>query len=68
MKELFNLEPFQNIVTQLSEVMPTVIGAIIFIIAAWLTIKIILFIVRKSLKITKVDKFLSRIAEKYPIS
>ena len=63
MKELFNLEPFQNIVTQLSEVMPTVIGAIIFIIAAWLTIKIILFIVRKSLKITKVDKFLSRIAE-----
>ncbi|MDC8003509.1 mechanosensitive ion channel [Aureisphaera galaxeae] len=63
MKDLFNVESLDKLMSQLKEILPLILGALLFFIGSWILLKIILFIVRKSLKIAKIDTLTSRIIE-----
>ncbi len=53
----------EDLFNELYEILPNIIGAILFFIIAWSLLKIILFIVRKSLGLTKIDALVSKISE-----
>ncbi len=63
MKELLNIKPLEDLMIQLKEIVPTIVGAILFFIVAWIVLKLVLFVVRKSLKLTKIDALTAKITE-----
>ncbi|MCX2678415.1 mechanosensitive ion channel [Galbibacter sp. EGI 63066] len=56
-----------NLYEDFIEIIPKVLGVIAFIIISYLLLKLILFLVRKSLKLTKLDSLLSKLNDKNPI-
>jgi len=63
MERILDFEIIENLFNELYKILPNIIGAILFFILAWILLKIILFIVRKSLKLTKIDTLASKISE-----
>jgi len=63
--EYLNLlkKTFQGIFEDIVESVPTVLGFIIFIILAWLFIKIFLFVVKKILSKTNIDQLSEKLSE-----
>ncbi len=64
MERFLELKPFENLLNELSSFLPKLLGAIALFIIAFVLLKLILFVVRKSLKITKVDLFVAKVFEK----
>ncbi|WP_335964654.1 small-conductance mechanosensitive channel [Galbibacter sp. PAP.153] len=46
------------------ESLPKILGGIVYIVACWLILKLVLFIAKKSLKFTKIDELLTNESEK----
>ncbi len=63
MKELFNAEPLEKLLSQLQEVLPLILGALLFFIGSWILLRLVLFVVRKSLKLTKIDSLIAKVTE-----
>ena len=63
MKEILNAEPLEKLLSQLQEILPMVLGIILFFITSWILLRLVLFIVRKSLKLTKIDSLISKVTE-----
>lgn len=61
MEKFLNFELIENLFNELYEIVPNIVGAILFILIGWLVVKLILFIVKKSLKLTKIDVLASKI-------
>ncbi|AOW21637.1 mechanosensitive ion channel family protein [Urechidicola croceus] len=57
------LTAFQGVFDDIVAGMPTVVGFIIFIIIAWLLIKILLYVLRKALSKTNIDKWSEKLSE-----
>ena len=60
MDKLLELKPIKNVFSELENFLPKILGTIIFFIIAWLFLKLILFIVKKSLKYVKIDSFTTK--------
>ena len=54
---------FQGVFDNIIAGMPTVVGFIIFIFIAWILIKILLYIIRKGLSKTNIDKWSEKLSE-----
>ena len=54
---------FQGVFDDIIAGMPTVVGFIIFILIAWLLIKLLLYIIRKALSKTSIDKWSEKLSE-----
>ena len=63
----FDFKILHNYYNDFLEVLPKVVGGIVFIILSWLLLKLILFIAKKSLKLTKIDSLLENVNDKNPI-
>ena len=68
MSSLLNLQidiiaPFKKVLDDIITSLPTVLGFITFVIVAWIIIKIFLWIVRKVLSKTKIDKWSEKLSE-----
>ena len=63
MDDFFNVKLLQNVFNELYEIVPNILGAILFFFIGWLVIKLILLIVRKTLKYTKIDTLANKISE-----
>jgi len=63
MKDIIDFKPLTDILEELYKMLPTVVGAILFIIFGWLCLKVILFVARKSLALTKIDSLAAKISE-----
>ncbi len=63
MEKFLNFKLIENIFNELYEILPNIIGAILFILIGWLIVKLILFIIKKSLKLTKIDTLVSKISD-----
>ncbi|OED47285.1 small-conductance mechanosensitive channel [Flavobacteriaceae bacterium (ex Bugula neritina AB1)] len=61
MERILDFGIIEDLFNELYEVLPNIIGAILFFIIAWILLKISLFIVRKSLGLTKIDTLASKI-------
>lgn len=57
------LTPFQKIFKSIGDSLPTVFGFVFFIIVSWITIKIILWIVKKILVKGNVDRWSEKLSE-----
>ena len=57
MEKLLNYEPIKNLIQELDDFLPKLLGAVVFFIVAWLLLKLVLFVVRKAIRLTKIDKF-----------
>ncbi|WP_103070227.1 mechanosensitive ion channel family protein [Aquimarina sediminis] len=62
MGKTLNFKLIENVFNELSEIVPNIIGAILFILVGWLIIKLILFLIKKSLKLTKIDSLILKIS------
>jgi hypothetical protein len=54
---------FKGVFDDIIAGMPTVVGFIIFILIAWILIKLLLFIIRKALSKTNIDKWSEKLSE-----
>lgn len=63
MEKFLNFKLIENIFNELYEIIPNIIGAILFILVGWLIVKLILFIIKKSLKLTKIDTLASKVSD-----
>ncbi|MDY8134928.1 mechanosensitive ion channel family protein [Aquimarina sp. 2201CG5-10] len=63
MEKLLDFKLPKNIFDELYSVLPNILGAIIFFFLSWFIIKVILFVVKKSLGLTKIDSLTSKIGE-----
>lgn len=57
------LKPFQNVLTDVINYLPTIAGLLAFIIVAWLFIKVFLWIVKKILVKTNLDEWSKKLSE-----
>ena len=55
--------PFKEIFDKLVESLPTIAGFVLFIILSWIFIKVFLYIVRKALAKTNIDKWSEKLSE-----
>ncbi len=63
MEKLLDFAPFKNLLKELNDFLPKILGAVVFFIIAWILLKLILFIVRKSLRLTNIDDLVRKIFE-----
>ena len=63
MRKLLDLGPLQNVLNDLSDILPTLLGALLYILVSWILLRVILFIVKRSLRFTKVDTLMNRISD-----
>ena len=66
MKDL-NFELLESLWAKLLAVFPKILGGILFLVIGWLILKGLLYIVRKSLGYTKIDKFAEKFNENNPL-
>ena len=60
MDRLLEFKPITNVFRELGDFLPKILGAILFFIIAWLLLKFILFVVKKSLRFAKIDSFVTK--------
>ncbi|MEL4308182.1 mechanosensitive ion channel family protein [Joostella sp. CR20] len=63
----FDFQILHNYFYDFLEVLPNILLGIAFIIGSWLFLRFVLFIVKKSLKLTKIDSLLESANDKNPI-
>lgn len=63
MNTTLNFELLENLLEELKELLPKVLGVVLFALLGWISLKIILFVVKKALKLTKIDELASRFNE-----
>jgi len=63
MENILNLELLNDILSKMYYALPKILGAIAFILIAWLCIKLILFLVKKSLNITRIDSLAEKMGD-----
>ena len=57
------IKPFKNIFQNIIDSLPTVLGFIGFVLLSWLIIKLLLFVVKKTLTKTKIDELSKKLIE-----
>ncbi|MCF8715640.1 mechanosensitive ion channel [Joostella atrarenae] len=62
-----NFEILNNLYSDFVDVLPIILGTIFYIVISWLLLKFILFIVKKSLKFTKIDSLFENANDKNPL-
>jgi len=62
--ENVNFSLLEDLGNQAKEVLPIVLSFILFIIGAWVFLRIVLFVVKKGLRISKMDALIDKINEK----
>ncbi|WP_417444480.1 mechanosensitive ion channel family protein [Joostella sp.] len=62
-----NFEILSNLYSDFVDVLPIILGTIFYIVISWLLLKFILFIVKKSLKFTKIDSLFENANDKNPL-
>ncbi|MCQ0110031.1 Mechanosensitive ion channel [Zhouia amylolytica] len=67
MKTTIDLRLLENLLESIYEVTPKLIGGIVLIIVGWLALKMILFVIKKSLKLTRIDDLAKKFYENNPI-
>ncbi len=63
MEKLFNIKLLENVFDELYDIIPNILGAILFFFIGWLFIKVVLFVVKKTLGYTKIDMLATKISE-----
>jgi len=64
MDQFLELKPFENLLNELSVFLPKILASLAFFIIAWILLKLILFIVKKALKMTQVDLLAAKVLKK----
>lgn len=57
------LEPFRNLFKEIAQTLPTIALFLVFVLVAWLLIKVFLYIVRKALAKTKIDEWSKKLSK-----
>lgn len=67
MKTTLDLRLLENLLESIYKVTPKILGGIVLIILGWLVLKLVLFILKKSLKLTRIDELVAKFYDKNPI-
>lgn len=67
MDTTFDFKLLDSLLKSLYEFTPKILGGILFVLIGWLCLKAVLFIVNKSLKLTKIDDFTAKISKGNPL-
>ena len=63
MKENLNFTLLDNLIDNIYVFLPKLIFGILFIIVCWIVLKLVLFIVKKTLKFSKIDALTQKLNE-----